>query len=122
MNLTQQFSDQFTCLFLNIIATTCYGTNKSEFPSINLFAVASDEIWNGGVTCGRQYLVKCISGSVKDACDQNQTIQVKIDDYIGGILPPPSAFNTTMVLSNTAFVSITNLATSFLSINIEYQP
>ena len=69
MNLTQQFFDQFTCLFLYIIATTCYGTNKSEFPSINLFVVASDEIWNGGVACGRQYLVKCISGSVRDACD-----------------------------------------------------
>uniref|UniRef100_A0A7N2LW84 K+ potassium transporter C-terminal domain-containing protein n=1 Tax=Quercus lobata TaxID=97700 RepID=A0A7N2LW84_QUELO len=65
---------------------------------------------------------KCISGSVRDAYDQNQTIQVKIVDYLGGIPSPPSAFNTTTVLSNTTFGSITNLATSSLSINIEYQP
>ncbi|KAK9992305.1 hypothetical protein SO802_027290 [Lithocarpus litseifolius] len=83
-------------------------------------STTSDEIWNGGVACGRQYLVKCISGLVRDACDHNQTIQVKIVDYIGGISSPPSAFNTTMILSNIAFGSITNLATS-LSINIEYQ-
>ncbi|XP_075633935.1 EG45-like domain containing protein 2 [Castanea sativa] len=103
------------------LPTTCYGSDTSEFPSSNLFAVAGDAIWDNGAACGRQYLVRCISASVRYACAQNQTIQLKIVDYINGIPSPPSARNTTMVLSSTAFGAIANTTTNAPAINIEFQ-
>ncbi|KAF3966449.1 hypothetical protein CMV_009449 [Castanea mollissima] len=39
------------------LPTTCYGSDTSEFPSSNLFAVAGDGIWDNGAACGRQYLL-----------------------------------------------------------------
>ncbi|RVX11105.1 hypothetical protein CK203_013325 [Vitis vinifera] len=43
------------------LPTICYGNDASEFPSSNLFAAAGDGIWDNGASCGRQYLVRCIS-------------------------------------------------------------
>ncbi|XP_075658592.1 EG45-like domain containing protein [Castanea sativa] len=102
--------------------TACYGSDASQFPSSNLFAAAGDRIWDNGAVCGRQYLVRCItSTSTPDACNQNQTILIKIVDYMGR---PPfalSTYNTTMVLSNTAFGSIANSSTASSYINIEFE-
>ncbi|GMY35931.1 putative EG45-like domain containing protein 1 [Fagus crenata] len=102
------------------LPTECYGNDASQFPSSNLFAVAGDGIWDNGAACGRQYLVRCISASRPQACAQNQTIQIKIVDYIGRAASTPTASNTTMVLSQTAFGTIANSTTS-PSINIEFQ-
>ncbi|XP_043806160.1 putative EG45-like domain containing protein 1 isoform X2 [Manihot esculenta] len=101
------------------IATTCYGNDPSQFPSNNLFAAAGDGIWDNGASCGREYLVRCISASVAGSCKPGQTIQVKIVDYALSTPTPPSARGTTIVLSETAFGSIAN--SSATSINIEFQ-
>ena len=110
-----------TTIFWSIIATACYGSDISEFPASNLFAVAGDGIWDNGASCGRQYLVRCISASIRDACSQNRTIQIKIVDYVNGMPSPPSASNTTMILSSTAFGTIANSSTNSPAINIEFQ-
>ncbi|XP_075658590.1 EG45-like domain containing protein [Castanea sativa] len=104
------------------LPTVCYGSNASQFPSSNLFVAAGDGIWDNGAACGRQYLVRCITiTSTPYACNQNQTIQIKIVDYIGLAPSSPSANNTTMVLSMTAFGTIANPSTTSSNINIEVQ-
>ncbi|KAM3743793.1 hypothetical protein ACB098_06G002000 [Castanea mollissima] len=104
------------------LPTACYGSDASHFPSGNFFAAAGDGIWDNGAACGRQYFVRCItSDSTPDACNQNQTILITIVDYMG---QPPfahSAYNTTMVLSNTAFGTIANSSTASSYINIEFE-
>ncbi|XP_021277082.1 EG45-like domain containing protein [Herrania umbratica] len=101
------------------LPTACYGDDQSQFPSTNLFAAAGDGIWDNGASCGRQYLVRCISASRPGTCVRDQTIQVKIVDYAPNAQSPPSASSTTIVLSETAFSGITNIAID--SINIEFQ-
>ncbi|WRX31837.1 RlpA-like protein [Theobroma cacao] len=100
------------------LPTACYGDDQSQFPSSNLFAAAGDGIWDNGASCGRQYLVRCISASEPGTCVPDQTIQVKIVDYAPNAQSPPSA-QSTIVLSETAFSGITNIAID--SINIEFQ-
>ncbi|KAA8525366.1 hypothetical protein F0562_007216 [Nyssa sinensis] len=46
------------------LPTACFGNDPSQFPSSNLFATASEGIWDNGAACGRQYLVRCISAVV----------------------------------------------------------
>ena len=102
--------------------TACYGSDASQFPSSNLFAAAGDRIWDNGAVCGRRYLVRCItSTSTPDSCNQNQTILIKIVDYIGRPPFAHSTYNTTMVLSNTAFGIIANSSTASSYINIEFE-
>lgn len=100
-------------------ATACYGDDQNQFPSSNLFAAAGDGIWDNGASCGRQYLVRCISASRLGTCVTDQTIQVKIVDYAPTAKSQPSAQSTTLVLSETAFAGITNIPVD--SINIEFQ-
>ncbi|KAK5824493.1 hypothetical protein PVK06_019268 [Gossypium arboreum] len=101
------------------LPTACFGDDQTQFPSSNLFAAAGDGIWDNGASCGRQYLVRCISASQPGTCVPDQTIQVKIVDYAPTALSPPSAQSTTIVLSETAFGGITNVPLD--SINIEFQ-
>ncbi|MFQ6642499.1 hypothetical protein Gotur_018657 [Gossypium turneri] len=101
------------------LPTACFGEDQTQFPSSNLFAAAGDGIWDNGASCGRQYLVRCISASQPGTCVPDQTIQVKIVDYAPTALSPPSAQSTTIVLSETAFGGITNIPMD--SINIEFQ-
>ncbi|KAK8546508.1 hypothetical protein V6N12_027288 [Hibiscus sabdariffa] len=101
------------------VTTACFDDDQTEFPSSNLFAVAGDGIWDNGASCGRQYLVRCISTSERGTCVPDQTIQVKIVDYAPTTLSPSSAESTTIVLSETTFGGITNTAAD--SINIEFQ-
>ncbi|KAB2079693.1 EG45-like domain containing protein [Gossypium arboreum] len=101
------------------LPTACYGDDQTQFPSSNLFAAAGDGIWDNGASCGRQYLVRCISASQPGTCVEDQTIQVKIVDYAPTAQSPPSTQSTTIVLSETAFGGITNIAVD--SINIEFQ-
>ncbi|XP_062148860.1 EG45-like domain containing protein 2 [Alnus glutinosa] len=103
------------------LPTACYGSDPSPFPSSNLFATAGDGIWDNGASCGRQYLVRCISASKRDVCVKDQTIQIKIIDYFGSAPSLPSINGTTMVLSKTAFETIANATVADKFINIEFQ-
>ncbi|KAF3952377.1 hypothetical protein CMV_022059 [Castanea mollissima] len=104
------------------LPTACYGSDASQFPSSKFFAAAGHGIWDEGAACGRQYSVRCISDSTPDACNQNQTIQITIVDHIGQEASVPSAYNTTVFLSATAFRTIANSSTtSSPYINIEFQ-
>ncbi|KAK7820891.1 eg45-like domain containing protein [Quercus suber] len=99
------------------LPTACYGSDESQFPSSNFFAAASDAIWANGTAFGR-----CITTtSTPYACNQNQTIQVKIVGYIGRAPFAHSIYNATMVLSNTAFGTIANSSTNSSYINIEFE-
>jgi hypothetical protein len=102
------------------IATACYGSDLSPFPSSNLFATAGDGIWDNGAACGRQYLVRCISATRQGACIKDQTIQIKIIDYVGSAPSLPTANGTTMVLSKTAYETIANPTIADRFINIEF--
>ncbi|KAK9947628.1 hypothetical protein M0R45_003243 [Rubus argutus] len=101
------------------LPTECYGSDSSQFPSSNLFAAAGDGIWDNGASCGRQYLVRCISAAITGTCIPDTTIQIRIVNYAASVASQPSAGGTTMVLSQTAFAAIANSTAS--SINIEFQ-
>ncbi|KAI4379768.1 hypothetical protein MLD38_006022 [Melastoma candidum] len=98
--------------------TACYGYDPSQFPSSFLFAAAGEGIWDNGAACGRQYLVRCISGAYPGICDPTQMVQVRIVDLALTAKSRPSASGATIVLSNTAFKSTAN--PNAASVNIEY--
>ncbi|KAF3442538.1 hypothetical protein FNV43_RR16454 [Rhamnella rubrinervis] len=101
------------------IPTECYGSDSSPFPTSNLFAAAGDGVWDNGASCGRQYIVRCISASTPGICIPGQTILIKIVDHAASVSSNPSAPGTTIVLSQTAFGTIANSTAT--SINIEFQ-
>ncbi|KAF5190144.1 hypothetical protein FRX31_020268 [Thalictrum thalictroides] len=101
------------------LPTECYGQDISQFPANNMFASASDGIWNNGAACGRQYLVRCLSATVRGTCIDGQTIQIRIVDRAATSVSRPSSSGTTMVLSASAFAMIA--ASSASEINIEFQ-
>ncbi|XP_077226418.1 EG45-like domain containing protein [Tasmannia lanceolata] len=100
------------------LPTACYGDDASQIPANNLFAAASEGIWDNGASCGREYLVRCLSAE-EPVCIVGQTIQVKIVHVSEALVSPPSAGGTTMALSLTAFSALTN--SSATQINIEFQ-
>ncbi|XP_030474008.2 EG45-like domain containing protein [Syzygium oleosum] len=104
--------------------TECYGEEPSQFPSSNLFAAAGDGVWDNGVACGRQYLVRCISVVRSGTCIPERTIQIKIVDNALSSTSAAAAYKqsitgATLVLSQTAFGALTNL--SVASIKVEFQ-
>ncbi|EOY31422.1 hypothetical protein QUC31_019788 [Theobroma cacao] len=101
------------------IPTACFGNDASQFPSSNLFAAAGEGIWDNGASCGRQYLVRCISAATPRTCKPGQTIQVRIVDRAETSVSRPSSNGATIVLSTTAFGAIAN--PSAASVNIEFQ-
>lgn len=100
-------------------ATSCFGSDASQFPSSNLFGSAGEGIWDNGAACGRQYLVRCISAAVPKTCIPGKTIQIKIVDRALSSVSRPSRNDATMVLSTTAFAAIANSSASF--VNVEFQ-
>lgn len=100
-------------------ATVCYGDDQGQFPASGLFAAAGEGIWNNGASCGRQYLVRCLSSATPNACIKNKIIQVKVVDRGTKLNSPPSKNGTTMVLSNAAFQMIASQAAAM--INIEFR-
>nr|GMD89914.1 EG45-like domain containing protein [Ipomoea batatas] len=109
---TSQYSPPYT-------PTACFGSDRSQFPSSNYFAAAGEGIWDNGASCGRQYLVSCISSVLPKACKKDQTIQIKIVDRAQTSVSRPTKPGTTMVLSNAAFAAIAD--PSATSLNIEFQ-
>ncbi|MQM20948.1 hypothetical protein Taro_053978 [Colocasia esculenta] len=105
------------------IPTACFGGDVSQFPPDNLFAAAGDGIWDNGASCGRQYLVKCLSSSVPGACPEDHpTIQIRIVDQASSSVSPPAFPGTTLALSLAAFRAITNSSASAIKIiNVEFE-
>ncbi|XP_022751576.1 putative EG45-like domain containing protein 1 [Durio zibethinus] len=101
------------------VATACFGNDVSQFPTSNLFAAAGDGIWDNGASCGRQYLVRCISAATPGTCNPSETIQIRIVDRADTSVSRPSTNGATIVLSTTAFGAIAN--PSAASVNIEFQ-
>ncbi|OMO53326.1 Barwin-related endoglucanase [Corchorus capsularis] len=101
------------------IPTACFGNDASQFPSSNLFAAAGEGIWDNGASCGRQYLVRCISAARPGTCNPGETIQIRIVDRAETSVSRPSSNGATIVLSTTAFGAIAN--PSAASVNIEFQ-
>ncbi|GLJ31349.1 hypothetical protein SUGI_0629110 [Cryptomeria japonica] len=98
------------------VPTECYGNDQGQFPAGNLFAAASDAIWDNGAACGRQYSVRCLSGtnqkSQNPCLNNTDSIVVKIVDYCS------SDCQGTLELSADAFRDIADSAAG--TINIEY--
>ncbi|XP_038972455.1 EG45-like domain containing protein [Phoenix dactylifera] len=101
------------------LPTVCYGRDQEQFPASGLFAAAGEGIWDNGASCGRQYLVRCLSSATPNACIKNQTIQVKVLDRGKMLNSMPSKNGTTMVLSNAAFRMIASQAARV--INVEFR-
>ncbi|MCL7044724.1 hypothetical protein MKW94_012727, partial [Papaver nudicaule] len=102
------------------LPTVCSGNDQTQFPTNNLFGSAGEGIWDNAASCGREYLVRCISSSKKQACIPGVTIQIKIVDRANSSVSRPTSPGTTIVLSETAFSMIANASAS-TDINIEFQ-
>ncbi|KAF6143152.1 hypothetical protein GIB67_043141 [Kingdonia uniflora] len=100
------------------LPTACYGSNVGKLPTDNFFASASEGIWNNEASCGRQYLVRCLSAITPGTCT-GRTIQLKIVDRSSTSVSRPSYEGTTMALSESAFAAIANISAT--EINIEFQ-
>ncbi|XP_019175681.1 PREDICTED: EG45-like domain containing protein [Ipomoea nil] len=109
---TSQYSPPYT-------PTACFGSGAAQFPSSNYFAAAGEGIWDNGASCGRQYLVSCISSVLPKACKAGQTIQIRIVDRAQSSVSKSTRPETTMVLSDAAFAAIAD--PSAPSLNIEFQ-
>ncbi|CAL1375112.1 unnamed protein product [Linum trigynum] len=101
------------------LPTACYGNEAAQFPSSNLFAAAGEGVWDNGASCGRQYVVRCISAVAPRTCIPGQTIRVRVVDRALSSVTRPSRGGTTLVLSTSAFAAIANGSPG--AINIEYQ-
>uniref|UniRef100_A0A1D1ZLG6 EG45-like domain containing protein n=1 Tax=Anthurium amnicola TaxID=1678845 RepID=A0A1D1ZLG6_9ARAE len=105
------------------VPTACFGGDVSQFPSDNLFAAAGEGIWDNGASCGRQYLVRCLSSAVPRACAEGQpTIQLLVVDRASASVSPPARPGATMSLSLAAFGALTNASAGPVpAINVEFQ-
>ncbi|XP_012076629.1 EG45-like domain containing protein isoform X2 [Jatropha curcas] len=101
------------------LPTACYGNDESQFPSSNLFAAASEGIWDNGAACGRQYLVRCISAVAPNTCNREKIIRVRIVDRAQTSVSRPSRNGATIILSDIAFAQIASPSVS--SVNVEFQ-
>ncbi|XP_038698893.1 EG45-like domain containing protein isoform X2 [Tripterygium wilfordii] len=98
------------------LPTACFGSEESQFPTNDLFAAAGEGIWDNGASCGRQYLVRCISASNPTTCFPEQTIQIRIVDRAQNVSSGP---DPTIVLSDAAYSAIADPSAD--TINIEFQ-
>ncbi|XP_050213585.1 EG45-like domain containing protein [Mercurialis annua] len=101
------------------VPSACNGEDLGQFPANNLFAAAGDGIWNNGASCGREYIVRCISADVPSTCFPDKIITVKIVDYAESSVSKPSSSGATIVLSEAAFRQIGQLSAS--QVNVEFQ-
>ncbi|CAN1287586.1 Putative EG45-like domain containing protein 1, partial [Linum perenne] len=92
--------------------TACYGGDRAQFPTSNLFAAAGEGVWDNGASCGRQYMVRCISAVAPRTCIPGATVRVTS-------VTRPSRDGTTLVLSTSAFAAIANGSPG--AINIDFQ-
>ncbi|KAE8682726.1 1-deoxy-D-xylulose 5-phosphate synthase 3 isoform 1 [Hibiscus syriacus] len=100
------------------LPTACSGNDDSHYLKNNLFAAAGDRIWDNGASCGRQFLVRCISAATPGTCNPSQTIQNSIVDRVETSVSRPSTNGATIILSTAAFGAITNPSAD--SVDIEF--
>ncbi|KAJ6802567.1 EG45-like domain containing protein [Iris pallida] len=100
------------------LPTVCFGDDRIPIPTDNLFAAAGEGIWNNGASCGRQYMVRCMSSTGRACLDGDAVVQVKVVDRASMLNTIPSANGTTMVLSGAAFRMIADISAQ--DINIEF--
>ncbi|KAJ7557946.1 hypothetical protein O6H91_04G017300 [Diphasiastrum complanatum] len=88
------------------IPSACYGYDSNQFPPGNMFGAASDQLWDGGNACGKEYEVSCTGGTnngVAQPCTNAGSIRIKIVDQC-----PASSCHGTIDLSADAFAAIAN--------------
>ncbi|XP_072994772.1 putative EG45-like domain containing protein 1 [Typha latifolia] len=100
------------------LPTVCFGGDESQFPPDNLFAAAGEGIWDNGASCGRQYIVRCLSSATPDACVEGQRVQIVVVDRATELHSTPSSYGTTLVLSRRAYGLIAKQTVD--EINIEF--
>ncbi|XP_020242469.1 EG45-like domain containing protein [Asparagus officinalis] len=102
------------------LPTVCFGSDSSQFPANNLIAAAGEGLWDNGASCGRQYLVRCLSSETAGGCSgRGPMIQVTVVDEADALASMPSVNRTTLVLSRTAFGMIADISVA-MKINIEF--
>ncbi|XP_059076773.1 EG45-like domain containing protein [Cryptomeria japonica] len=107
--------DGTATFYTTYVPTSCYGFDPSQFPAGDLFAAASDAIWDNGAACGSSYRVSCTGGTnegVAVPC-KSGSIVVKIVDYC------PAGCRGTIDLSQAAFADIADPDEGKININYE---
>ncbi|KAJ4789257.1 Plant natriuretic peptide A [Rhynchospora pubera] len=94
------------------LPTQCNGNSQDQFPPNNLFASVSDALWDNGASCGRKYIVRCLSGTGDKPCKQGNIVVQVVDKC------PQNPCRATLLLSRDAFNALSRSPTSKL--NIEY--
>ncbi|GLJ53216.1 hypothetical protein SUGI_1134150 [Cryptomeria japonica] len=88
--------------------TACYGNDTSQIPEDNNVGRASDEIWDNGAACGRQYSVTCTgTDSTPISCKTGSIVVNIVDNCSVGC-------RGTMDLAQNAFEAIAVPAVKFL--------
>ncbi|XP_020587256.1 EG45-like domain containing protein [Phalaenopsis equestris] len=100
------------------LPTACYGDNRSPLPADAAFAAAGTGIWDNGASCGRRYVVRCLSSSTPAACISDATVVVTVVDEADGLGSRQSTERTSMALSLAAYEQIATLNAP--AINIEF--
>ncbi|KAK1676770.1 hypothetical protein BDP55DRAFT_630860 [Colletotrichum godetiae] len=99
------------------LPTRCNGNSRDQFPSNGYFVSLGEGLWDNGASCGRQYLVRCLSSSPR-AC-KTGTIQVEVVDFSNNPIGKTSA-DATMHLSSLAWAALVDTSRGASKINIEY--
>ncbi|KAJ7520943.1 hypothetical protein O6H91_19G031200 [Diphasiastrum complanatum] len=85
------------------VPSSCFGFDKDQFPAGNLFAAASEYLWNDRKACGKHFRVSCVGGTnlgVAKPCKPGSVI-VRIVDKC-----PSPGCQGTLDLSAEAFKTI----------------
>ncbi|KAH9314021.1 hypothetical protein KI387_022648 [Taxus chinensis] len=100
------------------VPSSCYGSDRGQFPAGNRFAAANDAIWDNQAACGRKYRVRCLSGTSSEVMNpcRERSLVVKIVDYCSS--SGCDNGDATFHLSTDAFAHIAH--PSARKINIEY--
>ncbi|KAF3333553.1 EG45-like domain containing protein [Carex littledalei] len=92
--------------------TQCNGNSQDQFPPNSMFAAVSTVLWDNGAACGRNYIVKCLSGTGDRPCKQGNIVVQVVDKC------PQDPCRATLLLSKDAFNALSRSPTAKL--NIEY--
>ncbi|XP_078177192.1 EG45-like domain containing protein [Carex rostrata] len=94
------------------IPTQCNGNSQDQFPPNNMFAAVSTALWDDGAACGRNYIVRCLSGTGNRPCKQGNIVVQVVDKC------PQDPCRATLLLSKDAFNALSRSPTAKL--NVEY--
>lgn len=77
-----------------------------------MFAAVSTALWDNGAACGRNYIVRCLSGTGNRPCKQGNIVVQVVDKC------PQNPCRATLLLSKDAFNALSRSPTAKL--NVEY--